>query len=100
MRPGPWRVLLGRRLEERGWRGQRDSGPLVAHLTLTLTTPGRAAEGPTPPPEPYAAPQQLDLLLAARAEGPRMRSRDTAATARAPREGPPGRFRLYAGEVA
>src|SRR6266566_9020250 len=29
MRPGPWRVLLARRLEERGWRGQRDSGPTV-----------------------------------------------------------------------
>src|SRR5436309_13534927 len=37
MRPGPWGVLLGRRLEERGSRGQRDSGPLVGHLTLTLT---------------------------------------------------------------
>src|SRR2546427_9587913 len=27
MRPGPWGVLLGRRLEERGSRGQRGCGP-------------------------------------------------------------------------
>src|SRR2546425_453349 len=57
MRPGPWGVLLGRRLEERGWRGQRDSGspskgsdsvPPVSEAASDCVLPSSDEEGMDP----------------------------------------------------
>src|SRR6266566_4492197 len=62
MRPGPWGVLLGRRLEERGWRGQRDSGspskgsdsvPPVSEAASDCVLPSSDEEGM----DPQIAPQ-------------------------------------------
>ena len=61
MRPGPWGVLLGRRFEERGWRGQRDSGsrrraaivPPVSEAASDCVLPSSDEEGM----DPQIAPQ-------------------------------------------
>src|SRR5437870_2570603 len=58
MRPGPWGVLLGRRLEERGWRGQRDSG-----------SPSKGSDS-VPPVRKRSGQRLCPPLLGRRGDGP------------------------------